>query len=37
MNEDKAFIDADLALNINAFKYLINAVSIITIRLIEIE
>jgi hypothetical protein len=37
MDEDRALIDADLALDTSAFKYLINAVSIIAIRLIETE
>jgi hypothetical protein len=37
MDEDRVLIDADLTLDTSAFKYLINAVSIIAIRLIKIE
>jgi hypothetical protein len=37
MDEDRALIDADLALDTSAFKYLINVVSITAIRLIETE
>ena len=37
MDEDRALIDADLALDMQAFKFLINAVSIKAIRLIEEE
>jgi hypothetical protein len=37
MDEDRALIDADLALDTKAFKFLINAVSIKAIRLIEEE
>jgi hypothetical protein len=37
MDDDRTLIDADLALDTSAFKYLINVVSIIAIRLIETE
>jgi predicted nucleic acid-binding protein len=37
INEDRALIDADLILNTQAFKFLINTVSIKAIRLIEEE
>ena len=37
MDENRALIDADLALDTQAFKFLINAVSIKAIRWIEEE
>jgi hypothetical protein len=37
IDEDRAFIDANLALDTSVFKYLINVISIIIIRLIETE
>jgi hypothetical protein len=37
IDKDRALIDADLALDTHAFKFLINAVSIKAIRLIEEE
>ena len=37
MGEDRALIDANLALDTQAFKFLINAVSIKSIKLIEEE
>jgi hypothetical protein len=37
MDEDRAFIDADLALDINAFRDLINVISINVIRRIKKE
>jgi hypothetical protein len=37
MDEDRALIDADSALDTSAFKYLTNAVSIIATKLIETE
>ena len=36
-DEDRALINADLALNITVFKYLVYAVSILTIRIVKKE